>query len=311
MITVRTGLSLFAASALSTLVLGVGGAQAAEPQRITPLMPVISPRPASEIQNRFHRALGRGLESSGVELSTRVKRNPCASRNCARELQNQVRADAACAATIRTTGKNYEFEVTLYRDGVLMARSNGRCDICTLREAIDGLANTTKQATVAYLAQPHMKAKRTTDKTQTHSETSLNTGVGKRATDVSTDADLRETDDRSDAADSWPIWPAVATGGVAVAALAVGLPLIAMDGDGTNCRGDPGPNNRNCELLLDTATGGWVLTGIGVASLIASGVLFYLYFRPADDPRTTQGAHPVLSAIPVPGGVMFGTVGSF
>ena len=110
----------------------------------------------------------------------------------------------------------------------------------------------------------------------------------------------------------WPLWPALAASGVGVLGLAVGIPLIAMDGGGTNCRGgDALPDKTNCKDLYSTKGGGWALTAMGLGSLIGSGVLFYLHYgRSSKEQRQAHldqiGVSPVIE-----GGAVLGASGRF
>jgi hypothetical protein len=98
--------------------------------------------------------------------------------------------------------------------------------------------------------------------------------------------------------------------GVGVVGLATGIPLIAIDGDGTNCAGEPLPNYAHCQDLYSTGAGGWVLTGVGIAALAASGVMFYLHFssKPKEAPA---GVQSFLISPTTEGGVVIGASGRF
>jgi hypothetical protein len=112
----------------------------------------------------------------------------------------------------------------------------------------------------------------------------------------------------------WPLWPAIVAGGAGVLGIAIGAPLIAIDGNGTNCRGDPRPDNRNCADLYSTAGGGWTLTAMGIAGLATSGVLFYLHFSSKPKEQTTARS-ALLDRIAVApladGGVFVGAGGRY
>ena len=108
----------------------------------------------------------------------------------------------------------------------------------------------------------------------------------------------------------WALYSGIGLAAAGVIGIAIGAPLIAIDGKGTNCIGDPKDDYSNCADLYSTAAGGWVLTAMGVASLAGSGVLFYLYFS---KPKETSRAGLERFAI-VPtsdGGVVMGASGRF
>jgi len=108
----------------------------------------------------------------------------------------------------------------------------------------------------------------------------------------------------------WPLWPALAAAGAAVAGIAVGIPLLAIHNQPHDCDGDPKPDASNCRQLYDTQTLGWVLTGAGIGALAAGGVLFYLHMTTGPKQRRTAGLDMV-TVSPVVGGAVMGAVGRF
>jgi len=109
-----------------------------------------------------------------------------------------------------------------------------------------------------------------------------------------------------------PLWPSLVAAGVGVLGLGVGIPLIAIDGTGTDCIGNPLPNDMHCQTLLDTKIAGWVITGVGIAALANSGALLALHLaiRPKEEPsnRVVQA----LTIMPTTdGGFMLGALGRF
>lgn len=106
-----------------------------------------------------------------------------------------------------------------------------------------------------------------------------------------------------------PLWPALAAGGVAVVGLAVGIPLLALDGKAADCEGAPLPFDAHCKKLYDTKAPGAVFTSVGAAALVAGGVLYYLHYRSNKErPRRLQalGLSPASG-----GGLVLGASGQF
>ena len=96
-----------------------------------------------------------------------------------------------------------------------------------------------------------------------------------------------------------------------VVGIAVGAPLIAIDGKGTNCVGDDKPNYANCADLYNTATGGWVLTSMGLAALAGSGVMFYLHFSSKPKETGTRVGIDRFAILPTSDGMVLGASGRF
>lgn len=109
-----------------------------------------------------------------------------------------------------------------------------------------------------------------------------------------------------------PLWPSLVAAGVGVLGLGVGIPLIAIDGTGTDCIGTPLPDDMHCQTLLDTKIAGWVITGVGIAALASSGALLALHLaiRPKEEPsnRVVQ-AFTIMPT--TDGGFMLGALGRF
>lgn len=111
----------------------------------------------------------------------------------------------------------------------------------------------------------------------------------------------------------WPLWPSLAAGSVAVLSLGVGLYLVSVDGEGTDCRGEPRPDLSNCKEVYNTGGAGYALTAIGIASLAATGVFLYLYLSnpSASAEQPDEGLAGVTVAPDGRGGVVVGASGWF
>jgi hypothetical protein len=214
------------------------------------------------------------------------------------------------SANIKSVGKNYTIEVRLYSGGKVVNKSTGRCDICTFSEAV---AATSKVATEVGSKgetppptepRPPVKPKPVPKLAQPRPP------QDQPKPDEPARPPVTEKPAPAQVKKPWPLWPGVVLAGVGVVGLAAGIPLIAIDGDGTNCSGEPLPNYAHCADLYSTGAGGWVLTGIGVAALAASGVMFYLHFssKPKEAPARIQSF--MISPI-AEGGVVIGASGRF
>jgi len=110
----------------------------------------------------------------------------------------------------------------------------------------------------------------------------------------------------------FPLWPTLASAGVAVVGLGIGLPLLAVDGKGANCTGETMKDYANCESIYNTKGGGWAMTVMGLAGVAASGVLLYFYMT---SPREEKAASIGINSVgfsPMPeGGAAMGITGRF
>lgn len=293
----------------SIVCLGVVGSLSlfgaiAQAAPVAPLVPQMTPAKADEIVVRFHDALAKGLGEGGLEpLSTahvRTKsKDACAASACALRALGTLRGDTAAVAKINTVGKNYTIEVRLF--GAREAKVSGRCDICTLMEALSTTRKLAKQLATEAAAKTPAK---TPVKTPVKTPTITKVTPPSTTPTVGTKREGRR----------WPLWPVLAAAGVGVLGLAVGIPLVAMDGDPTNCRGEPRPDGRNCQDVYSTSGAGWTFTTMGIAGLATAGVLFYLYLTSPKRDATTTAELPWLhrvSIAPAQGGLLMGASGTF
>jgi hypothetical protein len=222
-------------------------------------------------------------------------------------------AERAGTLEVNAVGKNYAIEVRLFSGSELVTSVQQRCDICTMAEALQTVERAASAAAGKLKAsvpspKPGEPGPAGASK-QAVSPGDEDSGSAQAGTPGSSMAGASLQRGRS-----WPLWPGIVAGGAGLTALAIGIPLVAIDGNGTNCRGEPRSDYRNCEDLYDTAAGGWVLTTMGLAGLTASGVLFYLHFTSKPDERATEQRASVewINAAPLPdGGVAVGAGGRF
>ncbi len=283
--------------------------------KVAPLKPLMKPKKADEIVARFHDALGQGLTSGGVTIvPTKTVRSrakaPCARPGCASAPLHVLGAENAALCTIETVGKSYRFELMMVSKsgGRPLAKVSGRCDICTLMEAL----KTTRQLGAKLAQEGGMKAAAITLKPTpkvTPKTTPKPTPEPTSRPAVSTKTSQRS----ATSGRRWPLWPTLAAAGVGVLGLAVGIPLLSMDGDPTNCRGESRPDGRNCADVYSTSGAGWAMTTIGLAGLATAGVLAYLYFTSGQREKASawlRGQRTV-AVTPLEGGVMLGAGGTF
>jgi hypothetical protein len=297
---------------LASTLLWAGAVSADE---LVPLVPKMDPPAAAERVTQFHDALGEGLKAGGASVmpaaTVRAKlklglenagcdEGPCLQTNAA--LVGSLRL---ATARVSSVGKNYTIEVRLFRGNVQLAKSTGRCDVCTNAEAVQTLQ---KLAT-----ELGSKAEEPPTPTPTPTPTPKVEPQPKPEPKV----EPRPIHDQPLGSAPkpgrvWPLWPVLLSAGVGVVGIAVGAPLIAIDGNGTNCRGEARADKRNCQDLYSTMAGGATLTAIGAVSLAASGVFLYLHLtsRPKEQPRTATVER--FGCAPLPeGGMVFGASGRF
>jgi len=334
--------------------------------RVAPLVPTFRPEKAQEIVTRFHDAIAKGLKTSKIPIlsasTVRAKApRPCSAATCAEQSRVHLGVRSVVYGRIDTTGKNYTIELTLQPGNVRVA---GRCDICTLREALGTtgrLANKLGKdnrasllASTALVTKKLPEAKRPvkpspvkpspgtpspgtpgtpspgtpspgtpgpgTPSPGTPSPGAPSPGTPSPGTPgpgtTAEDPPAGTTPPGAGVSRTpWPLWPTLAAAGAGIVGLAVGIPLLAMNGDFTGCRGAPLPDGRNCEDRYSTSGAGWAFTVMGIAGLATSGVLFYLYLDSQDERQATrpaaQSAWSRISLLPTPDGFLIHTGGTF
>jgi len=258
----------------------------------------MNPPASAEITIQFHDALAKGLRGGGLKvipsntvrdkLKLGVENAGCDEGACLQTAHGLIPAQRYATLRVESVGKNYTVEVRLFKENRLQAKSIGRCDICTFFEALQTVEHTASEVgtkgeeppdsppiekPASPLPDPPTKPKTEPEMAPTAGPPANNTAPAKI-----------ESPPRQ-----WPLWPGIVAGGIGVLAVAVGAPLIAINGNGTNCVGDPLPDKTNCQDLYKTGTAGWVFAGMGVGALVASGVLFYLHFssKPKEEARAS------------------------
>jgi hypothetical protein len=286
---------------------------------LVPLVPKLDPPAAGERLTQFHDALAQGLKAGGApvmpaatvraRLKLGLENAGCDEGPCVQMNAGLVGSNRLATARVSSVGKNYTIEVRLFRGHAQTAKAIGRCDVCTHTEAIQTLERlatdlgSKAEEPPAPLPVVPRPAPRPT------------VAIPAAPTPAPTSPIVDQPPGPPAAKPRIPLWPALVAAGVGVVGIAVGAPLIAIDGNGTNCRGDARPDKRNCQDLYATAGGGWTLTILGAMGLAASAVLFPLHFMP-NRPRTPSDQPGAtvhrLSFAPLPeGGAVVGASGRF
>jgi hypothetical protein len=279
-------------------------------------VPKLSPPQPPEIVDRFHEALADGMKNGGLSpmsvaaVRKGLKLPPhgggCSGGPCvAAAVAALGHTRRYATASVDVQGKNYQITVQMFSGRNATAKATGRCDICTLSEAVRVMTKVTGEAASKALAAPPPKPApkpKAAPKPEVPPEKKPAAAGEKVTPKPLPEVPPPPPPSRR----SWPLWPALASLGLGVAGLAAGIPLLALDGEPTNCIGEPRPDARNCADLYSTAGGGWALTGVGITALTASGVFFYLHFSRGGTERSTQ-----VSLRPLDGGMVLSASGSF
>lgn len=303
----------------------------ARAQQVAPLVPHFEAPMGAEMIIRFHEAMAKGLKSGGLKvisaetvrkkLGLKPELAGCFSGMCKDRAQGMLGLKRLAVAKVSTIGKNYTIAIRLYNGSKLLGSGKARCDICTFNEAIGTMKRVAEElGTRAEEPPPDKPAPRPVVKPRPVPKPVPKPApkpvVKPRpvvkpkpvvpAPPVEPDQPEPETPKTA-----WPMWPALASGGVGLAALGGGIALIAIDGNGAECVGDPRDDLRNCSRLYDTGTFGWIMTGVGIGAVVASGVLFYLHLSSKPKERAAAAVENVMVTTTPSGGVVFGAAGRF
>ncbi len=302
--------------------------QKAWSQTVAPLVPEVKPPVEGELLERFHDALENGLKKNVVAVTSAEKvreklrggtdHASCFSGQCVSANLALFKGHRLAAAHIESIAKNYSIKVRIYSGTTVTGQAEGRCDICTVNEAISATERVAAEA-----GQKAEAAGATTSGGPQGTMPAQSPGATAGSTHGTAAARSQPSSSPGGALQSsstsptprgrvkWHLWTGIGLASLGVIGLASGIPLIAIDGEGTNCSGPPKPNYAHCKDLYSTAGGGWVLTGMGLAALATSGVMFYLYFSAKPNERTQTGVHTALISPLQEGGWILGASGSF
>jgi hypothetical protein len=140
---------------ICTALLLSGLSHRAQAAPLAPLVPEVEPARAEEMVVRYQQALAKGLGKGGLaaqevagirkKLGDSVK-DGCAVGPCVAAAQARLGIVQVGTAAIKAVGKNYSIEVRVFDGNRLVARAEGRCDICTTSEALDALEEVATKA---------------------------------------------------------------------------------------------------------------------------------------------------------------------
>lgn len=276
--------------------------------RVAPLVPKLNPAAPNEIRDRFHDAIAHGLERSNAEIvaapEVRLRLGSseellgCGQGPCLERAATELHADQLVAADIDVVGKQYTIKLrSLNPAGQVLGQVEESCDICTLKEAEETASRAaTRLISVAMPQRPQPPARAGEPAAP---PAGALPGPDKRPGGTSENATAAPA--RREGRFPWR-WFAIGSAALGVVGVAVGIPLLVIDGNPTCNLPNP---RRTCPEVYSTGGAGGALLGLGVAGLAASGVFFYLDYRASHRPR------PAVSLLPLPGGALLTAGGSF
>jgi len=307
----------------------------AQAQQVAPLVPKFSPAKVDALVIRFHEAMGKGLRTGGLQVispkTVRSRMNigvtnaGCFEGACLSNARSLLGLNRLATTKVEVVGKSYTIEVRLYQGSTLMGSGKGHCDICTVTEAVGTMAKVatelgtrteeppTDSPGIRAAPKPKAKAKAKAKPVAKRKPKPKRKPVVKpKPRVVKVDDPDQKTDEVTR---PWPLWPALVAGGVGLVGLGVGIPLVALDGEGAVCRGPANDLKTNCSELYNTGTAGWLMTGLGLAAHGAGAVLTILHLTvhgPSDEPEKQEAGIQSVVFSPSPsGGFILGASGRF
>jgi hypothetical protein len=306
-------------------LIGSAGPAIAAP-KVAALVPVLRPSGAAELRDKFQDAVTRGIADGGADaIPTGEVRMRLAGTDaftcsgagpCAQKAAMTLHADNTVATELVIAGKDYTIRLKLLDSvGRELAHTEESCDICTVKEADDAVARAaskligTNKSTMeggasATVVQPPPPRPTPPPPPPPHVETPPPTPP---PSTVNTPPPAAIVTPPPPKAEKKPIpWRGLAIGSLAlgVVGIAVGAPLVAIDGNPT-CTPMPGQDPKKvCKEVYNTAGGGGTLIAVGILGLAGSGVLFYFDYKSRHQPSTT------VSLVPLLGGGAMASVGT-
>ncbi len=131
---------LRAGALVAALLIAAGGVARADRARVV-VVPIAGEQVASALRVRVTRALGQGLQDSGVDV---VSPSPGSSEtSTAAEIAGAAGATFLMRGTVEAEGRSYTFRLEMVdgKSGAVVASREDRCEICTETEALE-TANT-------------------------------------------------------------------------------------------------------------------------------------------------------------------------
>jgi hypothetical protein len=301
-------------------------APAAAAPRIAALVPQMRPAVVPELRDRFHEAVTRGLQGPDLDVTPAAEvrlrlgvseelMNCPGAGPCAARAITALRADRLVSSEIAVFGKDYTIRMSLLDPaGREMQRIEETCDVCTVKEADDAVARAAGK--VAALARassgpvvtappPRPVAPPPRPVEVPPPPPPPPTAPAPAPTPPPVAAPVPAPAPPPQAETHGFPWRAVAIASTVagVVGIAVGIPLLVIDGDPTCDAPNP---RKNCPEVYNTAGGGAALLTLGVGGVAAGAVLFYLDYRSRHRPAT-----PRLSFAPLAGGGLVTASGQF
>jgi hypothetical protein len=309
------------ASLLGMLVLAGSSTAAAAGARGAALVPSVRPAAAPELRDRFHEAITRGLQTGGEEmlgaaevrlrLGATEEMLACSGTGaCVARAAQTLHVDHVIASEVDVTGKDYVIKLRLLDAvGRELAKVDEPCDICTVKEAEEAVARAGGKLAAAAKALPAETAPPATVETTPPPKVEtpppkVETPPSKVEVVTSTPQPDLTPPPAQPEKKMFPWRPlAISSLVLGVVGLAIGIPLLAIDGNPT-CSS---PNPRtSCPEVYNTLGGGAAMLTVGVLGLAGSGVLFYLDHR-----ARKRAAAPSVSLVPLHGGAYLSAGGRF
>ncbi len=305
----------------SALMIAGEGTVSAQSIRAAALPPVFrTGGGTSELRDKFHEAIIRGLASlsgpsgpngelgevlAGAETRARLGDEliACgAQAACLPRALTTLRVNRLLATEISVVGKSFTISVRLFdNQGRELTHADELCEICTVREADEALTKAAARLSAAARQFPvdamvvaAERARPTPppprEEPRPAAVTPQPAASGPDVADPPPPAMRREHR-------KFPYRPvAFASVGVGIIGLAVGIPLLVIDGRPT-CDA-PNPATQ-CKEVYNTIGGGGAMVAIGALGLLASIPLFYLDYR---DRHRAPGTAMLLRGGPTAGG---------
>src|SRR6476646_4132833 len=303
-------------SVASLLVLLASASAVAATPHVAALIPSTKPTAAPELRDRFHEAVTRGFgdEAMGAaEVRLRIGASDemlaCNGPGaCAARIAQNLHVDRLIASEIDVTGKDYVIKLRLLDAvGRELAKVDEPCDICTVKEADEAVARAAGKLAAAAKSLPPETPPATVETTPPKPTPPAPKPEPTPAPKPEPTPPVIATPEPTPA----PVqhekkmfpWRAVAITSlvVGVVGIAVGAPLVAIDGNPTCSLPNP---RTSCPDVYNTKGGGAAMLTLGIAGVAASGVLFYL------DHRARKRATTV-TLLPTHGGAYLSAGGSF
>jgi hypothetical protein len=301
---------------LTVLLVAALPASALAAGRVAALVPEVRPNATPELQSRFHEAVTRGLASGDLEVvpAGEVKLRlgvsdellGCATPGpCVPRAALILRTDKVVLADVNAIGKDYTIKLLLLDGaGRELAHVDDACDICTVKEAEDALARAAARIALNARIAP-VEPTSPVEKPAARPEAPLK-DLKNKENEVPPAVAPAPSSSTVAGRERRPFpWRSVAIGSLAVGVvgLAIGIPLVAIDGQPTCDLPNP---RRSCPEVYNTGGGGGTLVAFGAAGLAASGVLFYLDYRARHRPPAAR-----LAVTPTVGGTLLTAGGRF